>query len=302
METTQVHGDGKKRAALGKGIESLLGPARVPAAAPAEADRSGKPLEIALDKIERNPMQTRATFNEAALQELANSIKVNGVMQPVTVREIGGGRYQLIMGERRWRASEMAGKATIPAIVKQVNDEQAMEMTIVENLQREDLNPMEQARAFQQFEAVFKLNQDQIAIRVGKDRATVSNSMRLLKLPLTLQNFVELGKMSPGHAKVLLALEDSDRILAAGLKVGQLELSVRQTQAYVNGLLGRDVEEKPAVKAAVVVDPNVREAELRLQQKLGLKVTIEDRNGKGRVLIEYGGVEEFDHILSALGE
>ena len=302
METTQVHGDGKKRAALGKGIESLLGPARVPAAAAAAvADASGKPLEIALEKIERNPMQTRATFNEAALEELANSIKTNGVMQPVTVREIGGGRYQLIMGERRWRASEIAGKTTIPAIVKQVNDEQAMEMTIVENLQREDLNPMEQARAFQQFGNVFKLNQDQIAVRVGKDRATVANSMRLLRLPMTLQNFVETGKMSPGHAKVLLGLEQPDRILAAGLKVGQLELSVRQTQVYVNGLLGHDVEEKPAVKAAAVVDPNVREAELRLRQKLGLKVTIEDRNGKGKVVIEYGGVEEFDHILGALG-
>jgi len=305
MEAGNLHTDGKKRAALGKGIESLLGP-RVPVAPVAAAvavEATGKPLEIAVEKIERNPLQTRTTFNEASLVELANSIKANGVMQPITVREIGGGTYQLIMGERRWRASQMAGKATIPAIVKQVNDAQAMEMTIVENLQREDLNPMEQARAFDQLNRTFGLTQEQMAIRTGKDRASIGNFLRLLKLPLTMQTLVEIGKLSVGHAKALLALENADAMMAAGMKVSQLELSVRQTENYVQSLLsgGLELTERPAAKPAVVIDPNVREAQERLQQKLGLRVTIEDKGGKGKVVIEYGGVEEFDHILGALG-
>jgi ParB family chromosome partitioning protein len=169
MEAVHTHTDAKKRAALGKGIDSLLGPrVQVQAAA---VEGTGKPLEIELDRIERNPHQTRTLFNEATLAELAASIKANGVMQPVTVREIGGGRYQLIMGERRWRASKLAGNATIPALVRQANDEQVMEMTIIENLQREDLNPMEEARAFEQLGTVFNMTQEQMALRTGKERA-----------------------------------------------------------------------------------------------------------------------------------
>src|ERR1035437_6634266 len=193
-----------RRPALGKGIESLLGPR--PQAAPV-ADATGKPLEIALDRIDRNPNQTRTAFDEAKLAELAQSIAATGVVQPVVVREIGGGRYQLIMGERRWRASQIAGKATIPAIVRQVSDEQALEMTIVENLQRADLNPMEQARAYERLSREFKLTQEQMAQRTGKDRASVSNFLRLLRLPEGIQNLVEDGSLSFGHARALLALE-----------------------------------------------------------------------------------------------
>jgi len=191
MDATVTH-DTKKRTALGKGIESLLGPRQVAVAAPAVvAEASGKPLEIALDKIERNPNQTRTAFDEAKLAELAQSIAATGVVQPVVVRELPDGRYQLIMGERRWRASQVAGKATIPAFVRQVSDEQAMEMTIVENLQREDLNPMEQARAFERLSREFNLTQDQMAKRTGKDRASVTNFIRLLKLPEPVQKQVE---------------------------------------------------------------------------------------------------------------
>ncbi len=174
MDAVGTH-DSKRRPALGKGIESLLGP-RQPAvaAAPAVAEATGKPLEIALDKIERNPNQTRTAFDEAKLAELAQSIAATGVVQPVVVRELPDGRYQLIMGERRWRASQVAGKATIPAFVRQVSDEQAMEMTIVENLQREDLNPMEHARAFERLSREFNLTQDQMAKRTGLDRASVT--------------------------------------------------------------------------------------------------------------------------------
>jgi ParB family chromosome partitioning protein len=301
METGFAHRDMKKRPALGKGIESLLGP-RVPAA-PVVAEPSGKPLEIELDRIDRNPHQTRTSFDEAALAELAASIKATGVMQPVTVRPIAGGRYQLIMGERRLRASQLAGKTTIPALVKQANDEQVMEMTIVENLQREDLNPMEQARAFEQLGRTFKMTQEQMAVRTGKDRASIGNFIRLLKLPAQVQTYVEAAKLTMGHAKALLALDGDDAIDAAAVKMIGLNLSVRQAEAMVQELLagGMGKKEKPTPKARVL-DPNVRAAEQRLREKLGLRVQIEDKAGKGRVVIEYSGVEEFDHILSALGE
>jgi ParB family chromosome partitioning protein len=294
--------DPKRRAALGKGIESLLGPR--PGAAQAVGAPTGKPLEIGLDRIERNPSQTRTSFDEAKLAELAQSIVATGVVQPVVVRELPGGRYQLIMGERRWRASQAAGKTTIPAIVRQVSDEQALEMTIVENLQRADLNPMEQARAFDRLGREFKLTQEQMATRTGKDRASVGNFIRLLKLPSSIQDIVESGTLSFGHARALLGLESAEQMTAAAAKVTALAMSVRQTESYVQGLM--NPEAKPKAKkagaAADALDPNVREAQDRLQRRLGLRVKIEDRKGKGRVIIEYAGVEDFDAILGALGE
>jgi ParB family chromosome partitioning protein len=303
METASTHmADPKRRAALGKGIESLLGPR--PGAAQAVGAPTGKPLEIGLDRIERNPSQTRTSFDEAKLAELAQSIVATGVVQPVVVRELPGGRYQLIMGERRWRASQAAGKTTIPAIVRQVSDEQALEMTIVENLQRADLNPMEQARAFDRLGREFKLTQEQMATRTGKDRASVGNFIRLLKLPSSIQDIVESGTLSFGHARALLGLESAEQMTAAAAKVTALAMSVRQTESYVQGLM--NPEAKPKAKkagaAADALDPNVREAQDRLQRRLGLRVKIEDRKGKGRVIIEYAGVEDFDAILGALGE
>jgi ParB family chromosome partitioning protein len=302
METVSTHAfDAKRRPALGKGIESLLGPRPTVAA---EVESTGKPLEIALDRIERNPSQTRTSFDEAKLAELAQSIAATGVVQPVVVRELPDGRYQLIMGERRWRASQMAGKATIPAIVRQVSDEQALEMTIVENLQRADLNPMEQARAFERLSREFHLTQEQMATRTGKDRASIGNFIRLLKLPESIQGLVESGGLSFGHARALLGLESTEQMTAAAAKVTALAMSVRQTESYVQGLM--NPEAKPKAKkagaAADALDPNVREAQDRLQRRLGLRVKIEDRKGKGRVIIEYAGVEDFDAILGALGE
>lgn len=303
MEIGYTNRDMKKRPALGKGIESLLGPRIQPVPPPVVAEPTGKPLEIELDRIERNPHQTRTSFNEAALAELAASIAANGVMQPVTVRAVADGRFQLIMGERRWRASRIAGKTTIPALVAQANDEQVMEMTIVENLQREDLNPMEQARAFEQLSRVFKMTQEQMATRTGKDRASIGNFIRLLKLPSSVQEHVESGKLTMGHAKALLALEGDDAKNTAGLRIIGLDMTVRQAEKMVQDLLAGSLgkKEKPAVKVRVL-DPNVRAAEERLRERLGLRVQIDDKGGKGRVTIEYSGVEEFDHILSALGE
>ena len=296
MEANPTH---PRRPALGKGIESLLGPR--PQAAPV-ADATGKPLEIALDRIDRNPHQTRTAFDEAKLAELAQSIAATGVVQPVVVREIPGGRYQLIMGERRWRASQAAGKATIPAIVRQVSDEQSLEMTIVENLQREDLNPMEQARAYERLSREFHLTQEQMAVRTGRDRASVGNFIRLLKLPEGIQNLVELGDLTFGHARALLALGTVAQMAEVSNWIIAKSFSVRQTESYIQGLINPEQKPKKQLAAAVPQDPNVREAQDRLQRRLGLKVHIQDRKGKGRVIIEYAGVDDFDAILGALGE
>jgi ParB family transcriptional regulator, chromosome partitioning protein len=292
-----------KRRALGKGLESLLPSRPVPATVPPPVvESTGKPLEIPLDQIDRNPYQTRTQFDAAKLAELAQSIAASGVVQPIVVRTLPGGRYQLIMGERRWLASRKANKATIPAIVRQVSDEQTLEMTIVENLQRADLNPMEQARAYQRLSQDFKLTQEQMAVRTGKERASVSNFLRLLRLPELIQQKVESGDLSFGHARTLLALDSPEAITAAAQKVMALSLSVRQTESYVQGLINPEAKPKKEAKLAEETeDPNVREAQTRLQRTLGLKVRIEDKKGKGKVIIEYSGLEDFDSILTALG-
>jgi ParB family chromosome partitioning protein len=292
-----------KRSALGKGLESLL-PSRsgsVPTiAASAPATAAGKPLEIGVELIDRNPFQTRTVFDEAKLAELAASITASGVVQPIVVRHGKDGRFTLITGERRWLASKIAGKPTIPAIVREVSNLQAMEMTIVENLQRTDLNPMEQAHAFDRLSHDFHMTQAQMAERTGKDRASIANFLRLLKLPEPIQKLVESGELSFGHARALLALESDEAITAAAKKVLALSLSVRATESYIQNLINPEAKSK--TKPVKHVDPNVREAEDQLRRTLGLKVTIEDKKGKGKVIIEYSGVEDFDAILTALGQ
>jgi len=290
-----------KRRALGKGLDSLL--PRVPAAAAAQpsADaEGGKPLEIPLDQIDRNPFQTRSQMNEEQLGELAASISANGVVQPILVRPLPNGRFQLIAGERRWKASELAKKPTIPAILRQVSDEQAMEITIVENLQRADLNAMEQARAFERLSREFHMTQEQMAVRTGKDRATVANFLRLLKLPPSVQTRVESGELSFGHARTLLALESAEAMEKAAQRVVALSLSVRQTESYVQGLIHPERAAKKDPKPEAPVDPNVRAVQERLQRALGLKVYIEDNNGRGKVIIEYAQLEDFDLLLEQL--
>lgn len=271
-----------KRRALGKGLDSLLPRVQPPSPAVAAHElEGGKPREIALELIDRNPFQTRSQVHESELAELAASIVANGVVQPILVRPQPHGRFQLIAGERRWRASQLAKKATIPAILRQVSDEQALEITIVENLQREDLNPMDQARAFERLATEFHMTQEQIATRTGKDRVSVSNFMRLLKLPANLQAQVESGELSFGHARALLALRDHPGLESVARRVVALSLSVRQTESMVQNVLNPEHKAKDP-KAESVVDPNVREVKDRLQRALGLKVSIEDRNGKGQ--------------------
>lgn len=293
--------DSGKRRALGRGLESLL-PSRNPVPLPQTEPQihSGTAREIPLELIDRNPHQTRTQFDQDKLGELAQSIATTGVVQPVVVRIGKDGRFQLIAGERRWLASKLAGKRTIPATVREASDEQAMEMNIVENLQRADLNPMEQARAYERLGREFHLTQEQMAQRTGKDRASVSNFLRLLRLPESVQKHVEAGELSFGHARALLPLEAS-QVAPAAETVRVKALSVRQTEDFVRSLMG--LSPPPQGRAAPVIeplDPNVREARDLLQRSLGLRVRILDRKGKGRVIIEYSTVADFDRILEAL--
>jgi ParB family transcriptional regulator, chromosome partitioning protein len=294
--------DTNKRRALGKGLESLL-PGRAPsppAVAPPPSAESAQPFEIAVDRIDRSPFQTRTRFDEPALKELAASIAATGVVQPILVRVLPNKRYQLIAGERRWLASKLAGKESVPAILRNISDEQAMEITIVENLQRADLNPIEQARAYDRLSREFKMTQESMAQRTGKDRASVANFLRLLRLPLETQNKVESGELSFGHARALLSLDSPEAILSATQKVTALSMSVRQTESYVQGLLHPEEKKRREEKEKEPLDPNVREARDLLQRALGLKVRIEDKNGRGRVIIEYGRLEDFDALLNAI--
>jgi ParB family transcriptional regulator, chromosome partitioning protein len=292
-----------KRRALGKGLDSLLprvhaASAPIHAPEPAEIE-GGKPREIPIDDIDPNPFQTRTRVDEGELAELAASITANGVVQPILVRPQADGRFQLIAGERRWRASRLAGKKTIPAILRQVSDEQAMEITIVENLQRADLNPMEQARAFERLSREFHMTQEQMATRTGKDRVSVSNFMRLLKLPNSIQMLVESNQLTFGHAKALLGLNQHPGMEKAAQRVAQLSLSVRQTETMVQNMLFPEKNRKEPTPEPEV-DPNVKEVAERLQRALGLKVHIEDKKGRGRVIIEYADLADFDSLLGQL--
>jgi ParB family chromosome partitioning protein len=294
----------EKRKVLGRGLETLLPsrtatqpPTHSASAAAAPAHVQGEAVrQIPIELIDRNPYQTRTHVDEIALAELAASIRASGVVQPITVRPEANGRFQLIAGERRWLASKVAEKLTVPAIVRHVSNEQAMEMTIIENLQREDLNPLEQARAFERLGREFGLTQEQIAQRTGKDRSSIANFLRLLKLPDRVQDLVEQGQLSFGHAKALMGLDSPETIQLMAQRVAGLSLSVRQTEKLVTNLM------HPPEKVEKVreVDPNVKDAERAMRAALGMAVTIHDKHGKGRVVIEYANLEDFDRLMETL--
>jgi ParB family transcriptional regulator, chromosome partitioning protein len=294
-----------KRKALGRGLESLLPGRPVPIPQPAAVlpvPSFQGPAEIAINLIDANPYQTRRQIREESLTELTDSIRASGVVQPVVLRPAAEGRFQLVAGERRWLASKRAGKTTIPAVVRQISNEQAMEITIIENLQREDLNPVEQARAFERLSREFGLTQEQIATRTGKDRASIANFIRLLKLPATVQESLESGALSFGHGKALVSLAGfPDHLEKATHEVLQKQLSVRQTEELVNRLLNPDSSEKPNEAKGEAIDPNVREAARTLERSLGVKVEIQDHKGKGKIILKYSSLEDFDRIVEVLG-
>ena len=296
----------EKRKVLGRGLETLLphrhvphAPVAVPSPAPAPPPREDDVRHLPLDQLDANPYQTRGPqLDPASLAELAASIQAVGVLQPIVVRPIPGGRYHVIAGERRREAARQAGLSVIPAIVRQVSNEQAMEMTIIENLLREDLNPIEQARAFDRLGREFGLTQEQMAVRTGKDRSSIANFMRLLKLPLEVQDMVAFNRISLSHAKALMSLPSPHEIERLARRIMEEGLSVRYTEQQVDALLyPHPKPEKPERQ----VDPNVRNAENVLQQALGVRVTIEDREGKGKIILEYSSLDDYDRILAALG-
>ena len=287
------------RNALGRGLGALIRepeqqPAAAPeksivsttvrgaAAAPARESISG-PQHIDIDLIEPSPYQPRTRFREEALDELSRSIRASGIIQPLVVRPIGN-RFQLIAGERRWRAAQRAGLTKVSAIVRQVPDELALEMTLVENIQREDLNPIEAARAFERLMDEFELTQDVVADRTGKDRTTVANAIRLLKLEPSIQEWIEEGKLSAGHGRALLAVADSQLRMRYAQRAARGGLTVRQ----IEKLASRRARGKNAVFEAHL-DANIRAALEDLQRHLGTKVLLHQKTKvrPGQLILEY---------------
>jgi ParB family chromosome partitioning protein len=258
---------------------------------------------LALDVIEKNPYQTRFVFDEDMLQELRDSIKEHGVVQPVVVRPGESGRYLLVLGERRLRASRMAGLETIPALVRRLSPQQAAEMTVLENVVREDLNPIEQAQAFRVLSQEFKLTQVQIAQRIGVSRESVANYMRLLRLPGKVMDYVARGELTFSEARELLALENPEHILELAE-----EVLVTHPRIEHIGERVRALNDLPAIPGATVakqgtarwVDPNVRAAQLDMERTLGMRVKIKDRNGKGKIVIEYASVDDYERVTTLL--
>ena len=298
------------------GAPALQEPARQEQAVPengvslqAAASGTTAPLtdvqQLPLHLVRDNPNQTRMNFDKETLQELADSIAVQGVLQPIVVRPAGDGNYILIIGERRLRASRMAGRTTIPAIVKRVSEQQAAEMTIIENLQRQDLGCMEQANAFSNLSLHFNLTQEEIGKRVGVSRESVSNYMRLLKLPGIVIRQIQENRLSYSHARLLLKLGDEHELIAAaaqkaimdGMSVQQLEAEIERVSApgFVYGQ-----KQPPQPRGAQWVDPNVKAAERSIEMVLGMHVRIKDRKGKGKITIEYGSLEDFDRVVGML--
>jgi len=259
-------------------------------------------FRLPIDLLDSNPHQTRQDFEPEFLEELANSIKVQGVLQPIMVRPGKEGRFILILGERRLRASKIAGKTTIPVIVKRVSDQQAAEMTLVENLQRQDLDCLEQAAAFANLSVEFKLTQEEIGKRVGASRETVSNYMRLLSLPIDVITALRRGFLTYSHARALLSLDDDSQIS----KVAQIAIKKKMSVVALEDLVEEvnlpleKGDEPRHGRGARWVDPNVRAAQRSLETILGMKVRIRDRRGKGKITIEYATLEDFDRVVRML--
>lgn len=288
-----------KRKALGKGLRSLIPQAPPPSVMPQPAVRAETALlQLDIDKILPNRKQPRQNFDTKQLEELAGSLKKDGVLQPVVVRAAGDGEFELIAGERRWRAAQLAGLLKIPAVVREVSDDRLLEVALIENIQREELNPIEEAAAYQALIDELDLTQDEVARRVGKGRPTVANALRLLNLPKDLQQMITLGQLSAGHAKVLASLSNAelqrslaDRAIREGLSVRQLELLASRAARATPARAGSRVK---------VRDPNVVAAEEALQRSLGTKVRIVPGRKGGRLELHYFSDEELERLFQLL--
>lgn len=284
----------KKKKALGRGLDALF-----PEAGQTLKDESGNIVTLSVTSIQLNPFQPRRNFDDEKLEEMATSIKERGLLQPILVRYLDKGGYQLVAGERRLRASRLAGLTEISCIVIRADDSQTLEIALIENLQRENLNPLEEARGYGKLSSRFKLTQEQIAKRVGKERSTVANSLRLLNLPPTIQEDLEVGRISPGHARALLSIENRSLQAVLWSKIVENALSVRQAEA-----LARDIKEKKPVKGANarIKAPDIVELEEKFMGALGTRVHVQPKSKyAGKIVIHYSSLEDIDRIMERLG-
>ncbi len=295
-----------KKRGLGRGLDALLG---ANTGTGASAVQPGQPAisgadtvtaerselkQLPVDLIQRGKYQPRRDIEPEGVAELADSIRAQGVMQPIVVRPVPGDRYEIIAGERRWRATQLAGLDVIPAVIRDVPDEAAIAMSLIENIQREDLNPIEEAMALQRLQQEFELTQQEVAAAVGKSRSTVTNLLRLMTLHEDVRRLLEHGDLEMGHARALLGLPAAEQSEAARTVVAR-GLSVRQTEALVRRL--QSAGDKPAVP--VDVDPNIRRLQDDLSERLGTRVAITDNGrGKGKLVLSYNSLDELDGILS----
>lgn len=294
-----------KKDALGKGIRSLLQSidedlkTTAGQLKPTVAEAVTSMLRVPVADIEVNPKQPRRDFDEQALKELADSIKMHDIIQPVTISKLPSGKYRLISGERRWRASKLAGLKDIPAYIRQANDQELLELALLENLQRENLNAVEIALSYKRLMEELDYTQEQVAERMGKDRTTVTNYIRLLKLPPDIQLAVRTGALSMGHARALINVDTIDKQLYVYHQVKQKELSVRQTEALVRQLY-KSAPVKTAVKGGL--PQAFQRIEDNLASQFGTKVKVNhSKKGNGSILIEYYSLEQFNQILKTLG-
>ena len=276
---------------LGRGLGALLGDFE-------EVSSEKSPYQLLpIYKVEPNPDQPRQDFDEEELQALSESIAIHGVIQPLTVRELPSGYYQIIAGERRWRAARMADLREVPAVIIEADDKKAMELALIENLQRQDLNPMEEALGYQSLMADYGLTQEEAASRVGKSRPAVANALRLLQLPEAIMEMVRNGKLTAGHARAVLSIKQEKKQLDAARKIAALGLSVRQAELLCRNMSREQVEEEKPVTLAV---DYVAECEKSLSKHLGRGVKIVNGKRKGRFELEFYGQEDLQKLLDAL--
>ncbi|MED5606514.1 MULTISPECIES: ParB/RepB/Spo0J family partition protein [Pseudomonas] len=284
-----------KKRGLGRGLDALLSGSSAATLQEEAVQADSKELQhLPLDLIQRGKYQPRRDMDPQALEELALSIKAQGVMQPIVVRPLDKGRYEIIAGERRWRASQQAGLDTIPALVREVPDEAAIAMALIENIQREDLNPLEEAVALQRLQQEFQLTQQQVADAVGKSRVSVANLLRLIALPEEIKTLLSHGDLEMGHARALLGLPEARQVEGARHVVAR-GLTVRQTEALVRHWLNAPSEPAKVVKS----DPDISRLEQRLAERLGAPVQIRHgQKGKGQLVIRYNSLDELQGVLA----
>jgi ParB family transcriptional regulator, chromosome partitioning protein len=278
-----------KRKALGKGLDALL-----PSAGVSSGEASRTLTKLGIEEIHRNPRQPRQYFNKEKLHELAESIKSNGILQPIIVRKSKDG-FEIVAGERRWRAAQEAGETQVPCIIQSVGDREILELALIENIQRDDLSPIEEASAYKMMLDEFTLTQEEIAKKVGKSRVAVTNTLRLLQLPLGIQAMVTEGKLSMGHARALIPLPKESLQNQLSREIIKSDLSVRQTENKVRGLLQSDEK-----KTDHTPDPNVTEARQRLEEHWKTRIEIKGNDRSGKIIFFYQSSEERDRIYDEL--